>query len=95
MNDVSCYEWSSYNTYIQPPKRTLVNVERVDKYFQNVSEFIEFMNMTNTDKCLEYAEKTKYTDEKLKDKILSRYKVELIKDLLKQERDYLIREINN
>ena len=93
VHDIASYEWSSYKYYIQESNIQLVRVEKAKEYFENLSRFIEFMNMTNADECLEYEVKIKYTDEQLRKIILKRYELELIKDIPKQERDNVIIEI--
>ncbi|WP_432401570.1 transposase [Wukongibacter sp. M2B1] len=93
VDDISYYKWSSYKCYIQGLSGKLVDVMMIKEYFEDMNEFIEFMNMSNTDKCLEYKVKTKYTDDRLINEISKKYKIELIKQLPKRERDGVIREI--
>ncbi len=43
------------------------------------------MRQDNVDKCLEYENKEKYTDKKLKERLEREYKVEVIKNLRKKK----------
>lgn len=93
VQDISCYKWSSYKCYIQDESEKIVDVDIIKKYFKDLNGFIEFMNMSNTDECLEYKVKTKYTDEQLREEISKKYKIELIEKMQKEERDNVIRKI--
>ncbi len=87
------YKWSSCTYYTNETKRKLVSVEMGKSFFPNQDRFSEFMKMSNTDQCLEYEIKIRYTDEKLKNEISKIHKPELISNLTKKERDNIIREI--
>ncbi len=93
VQNISHYKWCSYAHYTEGSKQGLISVEMAKNFFQSQDKFVEFMGMSNTDQCLEYEVKTKYTDEKLKNEISKIHKPELIAGLSKEERDNAIREI--
>ncbi len=59
------YKWSSYNYYLSD-KETITDKDFLKKYFANIRGFIEFNNQSNSDKCLDFNEKERYTDDDLK-----------------------------
>lgn len=94
VEDISHYRWSSYSHYIERSGNELVNVNRVKGFFGNQAEFIDFMKMPNNDQYLEDNIKSNYTDEKLKNIILTTYnRPEIIINLPKEERDSVVKDI--
>jgi len=65
VKNIKGYKWSSYNHYLSD-KETITDKDFLKKYFANIRGFIEFNNQNSNDKCLEFEEKTRYTDDDLK-----------------------------
>ena len=63
--NIKDYKWSSYNHYLSD-KETITDKDFLKKYFANIRGFIEFNNQSNSDQCLDFNEKARYTDDDLK-----------------------------
>jgi putative transposase len=75
-DSVANYRWSSYCEYYDKPKIT--DTEFVLKMYSKdkqraVSAFVEHTSESNNDKCLEYAETRRYSDEALLNYIMENY----------------------
>ena len=89
------YEWSSYNEYIMKSKREITNIKFAMELFSNIKNFKKFMMERNKDKCLEYNERIRYTDKELEKMIMSIIDISKLKELDKETRDEVLREIKN
>jgi REP element-mobilizing transposase RayT len=80
-NDISSYQWSSYNEYINQPK--IVNIEFALKMFHQerdkaIERFKRFNQETNNDQCIEMPTKRKtLSDKEVRHIVLSKYHIEL------------------
>ncbi len=94
-NTAKEYKWSSYNQYINGfnNKKAEIDIDIIKSYFSDQDNFEKYMNEINNDKCLEYVEKKKYTDEQLMDEIRKKYKIEKIKIMNINQRNSLIYNI--
>ncbi len=92
------YKWSSYNEYISKP--AIVDTGFVQQIFsinweKVISSFIEHSNEQNEDKCLDYDEKIRLTDNEVR-KYFEKLDIENIRELQqleKSKRNAIIREI--
>ena len=65
VNTIYDYKWSSYTDYIHH-KSSLVDTDIVMNYFRGTEDFINFHNQKNSDHCLEFQEKKRYSDDELR-----------------------------
>ncbi len=91
------YHWSSYNQYLKDfdEMGTYIDTDFVKDYFPDKLGFIDFMKTANTDNCLEYENKSRYTDSGLRTLIREQFKVDelLLKELPNHRRNMIIREL--
>ena len=86
---ISDYSWSSYRSYFEHYNGNigLIDTELITSFFKTRRAFEIYMNETNEDKCLEFTDSQKYTDDELR-KVISDYynicKIAGIKDRNKQ-----------
>ena len=92
VKNVSDYQWSSYHEYIGYQSK-LIDKSFALQYFSNINKFIEFMNQTNKDKCLEYQQNTRYTDKDLGKIISLSYDLDSIKHMDIKARNNVILKI--
>ncbi|KUO64066.1 MAG: hypothetical protein APF84_08120 [Gracilibacter sp. BRH_c7a] len=92
--DIAHYKWSSFIYYIKDDHQGIVSVERGKGFFENIKDFLQFMNMPGNEQCLEYVIKQRYSDEKLHNRIIGIFdNPAAIVKLSKEERDNVIKEI--
>lgn len=89
------YSWSSFQEYIlayrgQP---CFINPQLAIAYFPTIEDFIEYMNTSNNDECLEYIERPQYTDMALKTILHEKFNIENMAALPIEERNRKIKEI--
>ncbi|WP_339362290.1 transposase [Vallitalea maricola] len=91
----SVYIWSSYNKYIDKyyGDNVQLDTDNILNYFNNIEKFEEYMIKPNTDECLEYYNKTKLTDNELKDQLEVKYDIKDINNISKSNRDKMIFQI--
>lgn len=79
------YPWSSYTKYIDGydngKSADYIDAEIVKGYFKTKEVFVKYMNEVTKDQCLDYINKTKYTDKQLKEELERKYKVSEIKQM--------------
>jgi len=77
-DSVANYRWSSYGEYLDKPKITdtdfILKIYSTDKQ-RAVSAFVKHASESNNDKCLEYVEIRRFSDEDLLDYIKENYGV--------------------
>ncbi len=86
---VSDYNWSSYHEYINEP--IITDVDLALKMFspdrqKAIEQFIEFTNHENDDICIDYVEKPKVTDGKIR-AILLQHNISNINELQQLEKN--------
>lgn len=86
------YKWSSYSDYLNS-QRAIVDRDIVMGYFINAEKFIEFHNQHSTECCLDYQEKKRYTDDKLRKTIKCIVDIEKLHIMENKERDNIIKRI--
>ncbi|MGV8154702.1 MAG: transposase [Alkaliphilus sp.] len=91
----SNYEWSSYRKYLDSycGKINEIDMKITEGYFKDGKSFEIFMSEENSDKCLEFERKIKYTDKELSEIIESKYNIVDIRAMFKKDRDKTIKEI--
>ncbi|GMQ58692.1 hypothetical protein AN1V17_30870 [Vallitalea sediminicola] len=89
------YIWSSYNKYIDKyyGDNVQLDTENILDYFDNIEKYEEYMMKFNTDQCLEYYNKIKFTDFELKDQLELKYDIKDINNIPKSDRDMMILRI--
>ncbi len=89
------YKWSSYQQYIDAynGKAVQINPDRIKVYFKTRADFEAFMSIQKDDKCLDYRNTSKMTDDQLTAKIKKDYQIESAQKLAKEQRDALIQDI--
>lgn len=94
-NSPAKYIWSSYNKYIDKlyGDNVKLDTNNILNYFHNKEKFEAYMTRPNTDECLEYDQKIKYTDDELKKHIRTKYDIGDIDNLTKSDRDNMIFQI--
>ncbi len=92
VKNVSDYQWSSYHEYIGHQSK-LIDKSFALQYFSHINKFIEFMNQTNKDECLEYQQNTRYTDAALGKIISLSYDLDSIKHMDIKARNKVIIKI--
>jgi len=98
--NVQGYRWSSYNEYISKPK--IVDTNFVLQILSTnrekaINSFIEHTNEQNEDKCLDYDEKIRLSDNELKEYFV-KFGPKSISELQKMERNArneIIRELKS
>lgn len=78
VNSTASYKWSSYNEYLG--YRKIVDVDLILRMFSQNSvtaakKFMEYTNMVNEDKCLDFDKRLKLTEEELAALIENEYGV--------------------
>ncbi len=89
---MSDYQWSSYRNYLTR-RSTLVDFEDVMGYFGSVNEFINFHTQEGNEQCLEYIEKTRFSDDDLYQTVKDIVEPEKLKKMENVERNDLIKKI--
>lgn len=92
VNRMSDYQWSSYRNYLTR-RSTLVDFEDVMGYFGSVNEFINFHTQEGNEQCLEYIEKTRFSDDDLYQTVKDIVEPEKLKKMENVERNELIKKI--
>ncbi len=89
------YKWSSYQQYIDTysGKAVQINPGRIKDYFKTRADFEAFMSIQKDDKCLDYQNTSKMTDDQLAAKIKKDYQIGSVQKLAKEQRDELIQDI--
>ncbi len=89
------YRWSSYQQYIDAysGKAVQINPDRIKKHFKTRADFEAFMNIHKDDKCLDYRNTSKMTDDQLAAKIKKDYQIRSVQKLTREKRDKLIQDI--
>jgi len=89
------YRWSSYQQYIDAynGKAVQIHPDRIKVYFKTRADFEAFMNIQKDDKCLDYRNSSKVTDDQLAAKIKKDYQIRSVQKLAKEQRDQLIQDI--
>lgn len=92
------YPWSSYLSYINEYDNKanikLIDTELFKGYYKTKKLFVTFMNEETKDKCLDHANKIKYTDKQLKEELERKYNISGIKQMSISARNLLIRQIS-
>ncbi|MDO7785874.1 REP-associated tyrosine transposase [Desulforamulus aquiferis] len=86
------YKWSSYLDYLKLQSR-ITDQDIAMGFFNNTEKFKEFHNQDNTDSCLGYEEKKRYTDEELKKEIKGIVEIQKLQFMETKERDSMIKRI--
>ncbi|ABR49938.1 protein of unknown function DUF1568 [Alkaliphilus metalliredigens QYMF] len=87
------YKWSSYADYLNLHRSTIVDRDIAMGYFIDTDEFIKFHSQQNTDYCLDYEERKRYTDDELKECIKSIVEMENLHLIENQTRDIILKRI--
>lgn len=93
VKSVSDYRWSSYREYVSSDKTEVIDRDFALELLSGRSGFVNFMKAKNDDQCLEYNYKKRYTDDELRDTILSNIDIEKLGEVDKEERNKMLREI--
>ena len=98
VKNVDEYKWSSYREYVNKPSITdtdfILQIISSDRQ-KAMDSFISFTNEQNEDKCLDYVEKVRLTDNEVGDYLL-RQGISCISELQSLERhkrDEIIRKL--
>lgn len=86
------YKWSSYCDFLKL-QSTIVDRDIPMQFFANKESFIEFHNQYNIDQCLDYEEKTRYTDDELRKNIITIVEIEKLRFMENKDRDSIIERI--
>jgi REP element-mobilizing transposase RayT len=88
------YLWSSYKQYIlaYQQQNGYVDVYLIKTYFEELEDFIQFMNELNGDECLEFTV-NKLSDADLVEFIHKEYSVNNLPELSIEERNRIIKDI--
>ena len=89
------YLWCTYNQYINDyqNQHSLIDAELIKAYLKNEAEFIDYMNTTNNDECLESNTTTKYNNDTFKKVIQKKYNIDNLNDFPIRERNEIINKI--
>ncbi|AKL94725.1 hypothetical protein CACET_c12600 [Clostridium aceticum] len=74
---------------------TIIDKDILKGYFINTESFIEFNNPQNYDKCLDYEEKKRYTDDNLRQIILEIMEIEKLPLMEIKRRNNFLSRIKN
>ncbi|MBU5676155.1 transposase [Alkaliphilus sp. MSJ-5] len=91
------YNWSSHKEYLLTYQghSSFINTELIKSYFRTAEDFISYMNVQNSDECLEYKPVKKYNDDTFKKIIHKKYNINDLNKLSVEERNKLIKNIYN
>ena len=94
--------WTSYNDYISTNKSTIIDTDFAlglfsSDYKREVDLFIEFHNEENDDKCLDFGDLVRLTDEEARDEIarLGIRNIAALQHLEKADRDSILKGLKN
>ena len=94
--------WTSYNDYISTNKSTIIDTDFAlglfsSDYKRAVDLFIEFHNEENDDKCLDFGDLVRLTDEEARDEIarLGIRNIAALQHLEKADRDSILKGLKN
>ncbi|GKX29802.1 hypothetical protein SH1V18_22820 [Vallitalea longa] len=94
-NSPAEYIWSSYHKYIDRlyGDKVKLDTNNILNHFHDKEKFEAYMTRSNSDECLEYDQKIKFTDYELKEHIQKRYNIKDINNFTKSDRDNMIFKI--
>jgi len=92
VNQISDYQWSSYNNYLMN-RNALIDFEDVIRYFGSVKEFVNFHTYDGNEQCLEHIEKTRFSDDELYQTVKDIVELEDLKKMENIKRDDFIKRI--
>ena len=91
------YKWSSASLFLTQ-KDSFVNKEVIEKIIPNKTDLINFLETKEYEAFLEWESTIKLTDEKLKEKIINKLKIDNVYGIMKKEkaeRDEILKKIMN
>lgn len=89
VTNLSEFPWSSYIQYLAEVP-SIIDREMVLSYFGGISEFKDFMQKINSDKCMDDENKKLWTDKALRSEIEKICRLSQISEMDKQDRDNII-----
>lgn len=91
------YQWCSYRQYLNLYNgfNYFIDTDLVTSYFQTIESFKSYTNTKNDDEYLVYKPVLRYTDDKLRNEILSKYIIDEIVNLPTKERNVILKKIYN
>lgn len=92
VTQISDYQWSSYKNYLNH-RNTLLDFDDIIGYFGSVKEFINFHTHEGNEQCLEYIEKTRFSDDELYQTVKDIVELEKLKKMDNAERNNFIKII--
>ncbi len=95
VKNVGDYPWSSYRQYLLEfsGESTYLDAELIVGFFLTRDNFVNFMNIKNDDKCLDYKPLKKYTDASLKELIHNQYNLEQFREMSPEAKNLVIKKI--